>query len=221
MDKKELFNSIAKNYDRINNAISLFTHKNFRKKAINKIIGEHFEILDLCCGTGDITELLKQKYPNAKIIGIDFSSNMLDIARKRFPDTTFIENDITNLPFKNKSFDLCTISFGLRNVDNLEDVLRECYRILKPDGIFFNLDLGKPNKFWNIFLKPYMNVVVPFLGKLAHGNSMPLKYFSHSNEIFPSPDELKEKYEDLGFKQISRTDFLFGQVSSQICKKIS
>lgn len=219
MDKKNLFNSIAKNYDKINNFISLFTHKHFRKKAINEINDEHFDILDLCCGTGDITGILKQKYPNAKIIGIDFSSSMLDIARKRFSDTTFIENDVTNLPFKNESFDLCTISFGLRNVDDLENVLRECHRILKPNGIFFNLDLGKPNKFWNIFLKPYMNIVVPFLGKNACGNSMPLKYFSHSNEYFPSPDELKRIYQDIGFEQISRKDFLFGQISSQICKK--
>ena len=219
MDKKELFNSIAKDYDRINNAISLFTHKNFRKKAIDKIPDTHVKILDLCCGTGDIIELLKQKYPDAQITGIDFSLSMLDIAKKRFPDVDFVGHDVLDLPFDNETFDLCTISFGLRNTDNLKQVLKECYRVLKPNGIFFNLDLGKPNKFWNLFLKPYMSICVPFLGKLACGNSMPLKYFSHSNEAFPSPDELKEIYKNLGFKQISRKDFLFGQISSQICKK--
>lgn len=219
MDKKELFNTIAKDYDRINNCISLFTHKHFRKKAIDKIPDTHVKILDLCCGTGDTIYLLKQKYPNAEITGIDFSPSMLDIARKRFPDTNFIEHNVSVLPFENESFDLCTICFGLRNTDDLKQVLRECYRVLKPDGILFNLDLGKPNKFWNLFLKPYMNICVPLLGKLACGDSVPLKYFSHSNEKFPSPDWLKRIYEDLGLEQISRKDFLFGQISSQICKK--
>ena len=79
-NKKELFDTIAEKYDRINNAISLFTHTRFKKDAINKIPNEHYSILDLCCGTGDICELLKKKYPNSSIIGLDFSQKMLNIA---------------------------------------------------------------------------------------------------------------------------------------------
>lgn len=218
MDKKELFNSIAKNYDKINNSISLFTHSFFRKDAVNNIPDEHFKILDLCCGTGDICSLLQKKYTNAKITGIDFSKKMLEIAKKKYPKIHFTEQDVQNLPFEDNSFDLCTISFGLRNVDDIHKVLKEIRRVLTKDGIFFNLDLGKPNKFFNIFLKPYMNIFVPLLGKLVHGKSVPLKYFAHSNETFPSPDELKKIYETLGFEQLTRKDYLFGQISCQICK---
>ncbi|MBR1754039.1 ubiquinone/menaquinone biosynthesis methyltransferase [bacterium] len=221
MNKKELFNSIAKNYDRINDAISLYNHRFFRKKAINRIDkNSPKKILDLCCGTGDICRLLSKKYPDAKIIGVDFSANMLEIARKRLPDIEFIEHDIHILPFCNETFDICTISFGLRNVDDLQKVIKEIHRVLKPDGIFLNLDLGKPNKFWNIFLKPYMYVIVPILGKFANGSGLPLKYFVHSNETFPAPDKLKEIYSDFGLIQIQRFDYLFGQISCQICKKI-
>ena len=219
MDKKELFNSIANRYDSINNAISLNTHKNFKRHAIFCIPNEHFKILDICCGTGDMTEFLQKKYPNANITGIDFSKNMLDIAKKRLRNINFIEHDVTELPFENETFDLCVISFGLRNVNDLKKVLREIHRVLKLGGIFFNLDLGKPNKFWNIFLKPYMYCMVPFLGKLACGNSIPLKYFVHSNETFPHPNELEKIYKSFGFEQIKRKDYLFGQISCQICKK--
>ena len=221
MDKLELFNSIAKNYDKINNAISLFTHQSVRKKAINKLSDSHVKILDLCCGTGDIINLIRKKYPNSEITGIDFSENMLDIAKSKFKDINFIKQDISKdkLPFSDNSFDLCTISFGLRNVENMTSVLKEIYRVLEPNGTFFNLDLGKPNKFWNIFLKPFMYIYVPFAGKIANGNNLPLKYFVHSNEKFPHPDDLKKIYEKIGFKQITRKDFLFGQLSCQICKK--
>lgn len=218
MDKRELFNSIAKNYDKINNAISLFTHHFFRQNAINQICDKHYKILDLCCGTGDICRILQSKYPDAEITGIDFSHNMLEIAKKQLPKIKFIEQDVTTLPFEEKTFDLCTISFGLRNVDDLQKVLKEIKRVLKDEGIFFNLDLGKPNRFWNIVLKPYMYIFVPLLGKLSHGKSVPLKYFVHSNESFPSPENLKKIYESLGFEQFKRKDYLFGQISCQICK---
>lgn len=220
-NKKELFDTIAEKYDRINNAISLFTHNRFKKDAINKIPNEHYSILDLCCGTGDICELLKKKYPNSSIIGLDFSQKMLNIAKRKHQTINFLEHDITNLPFDNESFDLCTISFGLRNVEDMEKVLKEINRVLKKDGIFLNLDIGKPNKFWNMFLKPYMNILVPILGKLASGDILPFKYFVHSSLAFPSPDELKEKFFQNNLKQIYRKDYNFGQISCQICKKIN
>ena len=218
MDKKALFNSIANKYDKINDTISLFTHRRFRQRALAEIPDKDYEtIVDLCCGTGDMSEILKKRYPNSKIIGIDFSENMLNIARKRLPDVNFIENDISNLPLQSNSIDLCIISFGLRNVNNMDLVLSEIKRVLKPKGIFFNIDLGKPNKFWNIFLKPYMYIIVPILGKIACGQSIPLKYFVHSNETFPSPEELEKIYERFSLKHIMRKDFLFGQISCQIC----
>ena len=219
MNKKELFNLIAQKYDNINQAISLFTHKRFKKESLSKLSIEPRTIVDLCCGTGDIVGILKTMFPDAKIVGVDFSKNMLDIAVERYPDIEFLQQDVAKLPFEDESVDMCTISFGLRNVENMEEVLQECSRILKPDGIFFNLDLGKPNKFWNLFLKPYMYFVVPLLGKLACGHIAPLKYFVHSNENFPHPNELKVIYEKFCLQQISRKDFLFGQISSQICKK--
>lgn len=179
-------------------------------------------VLDLCTGTGDMANLLKEKYPNAQITGIDFSSEMLKIAKAKWgksPDIEFLEADCSQLPFESESFDLCIISFGLRNVENIEKVLREIYRVLKRDGIFINLDLGKPNKFFNLFLKPYMYIWVSLLGKLFHGDETPYKYLAASNEDFPSPKELVEMYQKIGFSDVKNKNYLFGQIASQISRK--
>lgn len=222
---KNLFNSISANYDKLNDIMSFGMHKRIKtnviKAACNVLAspGSPLTFLDLCTGTGDLAGLLRKEYPNAKIIGVDFSQNMLEIARKKHPGIEFIESDITNLPFNDKSFDLCVISFGLRNVENMQKALEEIYRVLKKDGIFINLDLSKPSKFLNLFLKPYMYLWIAFLGKIFHGNETPYKYLAHSNETFPSSEELVQIYEKIGFINIKTKNYLFGQMASQISKK--
>ncbi len=220
---KFLFNSISINYDKLNDIMSFCLHKKIKKKIVSDLhLPNNSKILDLCTGTGDLAGILKQKYPNTKIIGVDFSLNMLEIARKKyinFSDIEFIQADITHLPFENESFDLCVISFGLRNIEKMEQALQEIYRVLKPKGLFINLDLGKPNKFFNLFLRPYMYLWITFLGKLFNGDETPYKYLADSNETFPSPKELCKIYEKIGFFDIKNTNYLFGQISSQYAKK--
>ncbi len=101
-----------------------------------------------------------------KIIGVDFSDKMLEIARKKCSDIDFLEADCTQLPFEDKSFDLCTISFGLRNIENMEKALQEIYRVLKKGGVFVNLDFGQTEQILQLFLKPYMYLWVALLGKV-------------------------------------------------------
>lgn len=240
---KDLFNQISKNYDKLNNIMSFGLHRKIKLDVINKIhlspsplVGEgnfsargtsaekmgegyNYKCLDLCCGTGDLARILKDTYLQSEVIGVDFSQNMLEIARKKHPDIEFLEADCTQLPFEDESFDLCIISFGLRNIENMEKALKEIYRVLKKDGYFINLDLGKPNKFFNFFLKPYMYLWVSLLGKLFHGNETPYKYLAVSNETFPSQKELVKIFEMAGFSDIKNKNYLFGQIASQISKK--
>ena len=221
----ELFNSIAIDYDKLNDIMSFGLHRKIKKDIIKRALSQvaylskHTACLDLCTGTGDLAGLLKNKCPFAQIIGVDFSEKMLEIAKKKHPEINFIEADCAKLPFKDESFDLCTISFGLRNVENIENVLAEIYRVLKPNGIFINLDLGKPNKFFNFFLKPYMYFWVAFLGKFFHGDKTPYEYLAVSNETFPSQSGLVKIFEKNGFKNVKNKNYLFGQIASQICKK--
>ena len=249
---KDLFNSISENYDKLNDIMSFGLHKKIKRDVINQIENQFsifhfpFSILDLCTGTGDLAAILKEKYPEAKIIGIDFSPQMLEIARQKhnsipsplvgegeflgedtslrnscegYNNIDFLEADCTNLPFEDESFDLCTISFGLRNIEDMEKALQEIHRVLKKGGIFVNLDLGKPNKFFNLFLKPYMYVWVAFLGKVFHKDETPYKYLAASNETFPAPAELIKIYEKIGFSNVKSKNYLFGQIAAQISLK--
>lgn len=217
---KELFNRISGDYDKLNNIMSLGLHNIIKKDATkNLTLKQGAKILDLCTGTGDLAAILKKRYPDAKVIGVDFSPKMLDIAKEKHPDIKFVEADCSALPFENEEFDLCIISFGLRNVENIENVLFEIFRILKKGAIFINIDLGKPNRFWNFFLKPYMYIWISLMGKFFHGDETPYKYLAVSNEDFPSQSELIELYKKIGFTNPKNKNYVHGQIASQITFK--
>lgn len=214
---QKMFDSIAERYDFNNNLISLGLHKKIKELAIKKLkLNENSKILDLCTGTGDIAFFLKRKYPDASVIGIDFSSEMLKIAKqKNNSDINFQKADCTNLPFDDNSFDLCTISFGLRNIENQGSALKEIYRVLKKDGIFMHIDFGKSSN----FADKIFDLLVPSMVKIFYKNSIPYDYLLESKKTFKSPDELIKTFENHGFKFERRHDFLFGVISSQIMKK--
>ncbi|OLA95103.1 MAG: 16S rRNA (cytosine(1402)-N(4))-methyltransferase [Candidatus Melainabacteria bacterium LEY3_CP_29_8] len=218
---KELFNKLALNYDKNNNIISLYLHKLIKKDAIKKLkIKENTTILDLCTGTGDIIEyILKQQNAIKKIIGIDFSSKMLKIARKRFKkekNVKFINQNASKLPFCNSAFDYITISFGFRNIKHKIRTLKEIKRVLKPNGKIIHLDFGKSNWFINMIFE----FIVNFILKLFYKKSAPYKYLLKSKEDFYSPNELIKLFELRGFILEKRVDYLFGILSMQIYKKI-
>lgn len=217
---KGLFNSISKSYDKLNDIMSLGLHKKIKRDAIAQI-GDYKPktILDLCTGTGDLAGILKEKYPEAKIVGVDFSPQMLEIARQKYPEIEFLEADCTNLPFEDESFDLCVISFGLRNIEDMGKTIAEIHRVLRPYGLFINIDLGKPDKFFNFFLKPYLYLWVALLGKIFHGDETPYKYLAASNEDFPSQQDLMKLYKQYWFTPIKNKDYLLGQIAAQVSMK--
>jgi len=215
-----LFNLISKDYDKLNDIMSFGLHKSIKKDAIKNLkLDQSAKILDLCTGTGDLAGILQKTYTDCKIIGMDFSENMLKIAKEKYPNIEFIEADCTQLPFEDELFDLCVISFGLRNTEDISKALQEIHRVLKKDGYFINIDLGKPNKFLDIFCKPYMYLWVSFVGKLFHGDGMPYKYLAVSNEDFPSQSELVKIFKEIGFSDVKNKNYLLGQIASQISRK--
>ena len=146
---KNMFNALASRYDFMNFAISLGIQKIIKQKSVGLIkIKKGARIADLCCGTGEIAELLARNENVDKVFALDFSPEMLQIAKtKRKSDKIeFIESDCTNLPFESSSLDGCTLGFGLRNFENYEKVVSEIARVLKNGGFFLHLDLFKGNK---------------------------------------------------------------------------
>lgn len=213
---QSLFNGIAHNYDRLNDIMSFRQHRKVKKAALKGIkLPSEAKVLDLCTGTGDIAGILKEFYPSSQITGVDFSEKMLEIAKQKHPDINFIQGDVSMLSFEDETFDLCTISFGLRNTEILTQVLGEIYRVLKPGGIFINIDLGKPSGISNLILRPLLYSWTSLAGKFFHGDNQPYKYLAVSNEDFPSQFELVKIFQEIGFSDIQNTDFLFGQIASQ------
>ena len=213
---QNLFNQIAVRYDFMNNLISLGLHRAVKKSAIGLLdIKPHSRVLDACCGTGDIAEMIKKAEPLAEVTGLDFSENMLIFAKKRVKSVKFFQGDITNTDFPSESFDIVTMSFGLRNIQNPEKALFEINRILKHGGEFLHLDFGNKNILSGIF-----DIEAPVFAKIFTKDTEPYKYLIKSKEMFPSPDELILDFEKCGFKFKNRKDFLFGALSAQVMEKV-
>lgn len=206
-----MFNSIAEKYDFNNNIISFGLHKIVKKLAINSF-DINGKCLDLCSGTGDIAFLVKNR--GLEVIGFDFSEKMLEIARKKHPEIEFIQGDCTQLPFADNSFDLITISFGLRNIENYNKALEEIKRVLKPNGKFLHLDLAKKNSLANLIF----DNVIPVLINIFYKDKIPYEYLVKSKKLFFDEKALINLFQKHQFELIEIKDFLFGAISCQFCE---
>ncbi len=210
-----MFNTIADKYDLMNNLMSFGLHNFVKKSCLRNLdIKPHSRILDACCGTGDLSLFVKQIEPLADITGVDFSENMLEIARERVKNVEFLQADVTNLPYSENTFDFVLMGFGLRNIQNAEKALKEVYRVLKPSGEFLQLDFGRKTLASKIF-----DIEVPLVARIFGANPSSYKYLIKSKEVFPEPNELIEDFEKCGFSLKCRKDYLLGVISAQIMKK--
>ena len=211
---KNMFDKIANNYDFMNQIISFGTDKHIKSKCIDLLkLQPDSKVLDLCTGTGDLAGIIRNKFPAIDIIGVDFSENMLDIARKKHPGINFINADCTKLPFEDNSFDVITASYGLRNIEDYPSALKEIRRILKPDGQFLHLDFGEKTCTGKIF-----EILTPFIAKIFGQNYDAYKYLSQSKHNFWTPEELIDIVESFGFKNTAKKDFLFKSIACRIFK---
>ena len=213
---QKMFDEISKRYDFFNNLISFGTHKLIKYLAFKNLkIKKEDKILDLCTGTGDIPRILKNIEPKAEITGLDFSQNMIEIACKRHKDINFIKGDACNLNFKENFFDIVTISFGLRNIDNRYKALSEIYRVLKRGGYFAHLDFSPENKFSNFIFDKF----ALFFTRIFKGQKSAYEYLIQSKNEYKKPEDLIKEFEEHGFECIFKKGFLFNTIFVEICVK--
>ena len=222
LNKKEqvekMFDTISENYDGLNRVISFGTDIKWRKKVLATIIEHHPEsILDIATGTGDLAIKFAEKTSATKIIGLDLSEGMLSIARKKVADTElkyiieFIKGDSEALPFKDNMFDAITVSFGIRNFENLEKGLSEILRVIKPNGLFIILETSVPTKF--PFKQGYQfhsKIVLPLIGKLFSKDKVAYNYLSESASVFPYGEKLNNILRKIGFINVINKPQTFG-----------
>lgn len=221
---KNMFDKLSADYDFMNNIITFGLHKNIKRKSVNNAgIKPGDKILDVCTGTGDISIITSKEFgASIEITAVDFSEKMLEIAQKRakkYKNINFLQADALNLPFADSSFDVVFISFGLRNLVDINSGILELKRVIKDNGVLVNIDMGKPRHIFGLLLKLYMSLIVPLLGNFFHKDAIPYKYLFNSSQDFPDQDELEEIYLKAGFKNVKKYNFLFGAIAQQIAVK--
>jgi demethylmenaquinone methyltransferase/2-methoxy-6-polyprenyl-1,4-benzoquinol methylase len=194
----------------MNNILSFRQHKYWRKFTMNKMnVQEVQTAIDLCCGTCDWTISLAQKSKKGKIIGLDFSQNMLDYGAIKLKDLNLeqqvilVQGNAMSLPYDDNSFDYATIGFALRNVPDLEQVIREMRRVVKPGGKIVSLELSKPT--WEPFKSLYyfyFQKVLPLLGKLIVKRYEQYKWLPESLIHFPDYKQLAEIFRKAGLTEV-------------------
>jgi demethylmenaquinone methyltransferase/2-methoxy-6-polyprenyl-1,4-benzoquinol methylase len=215
---REMFTSIAPRYDLLNHVLSfnidrLWWWRTARSfDAILKRPGAH--VLDLCCGTGDMTFALGRRADSGgtRIIGADFSHAMLQRAEVKGRGTAlrWIEADALHLPLPDGSFDLVTAAFGFRNLADYDAGLREIARVLRPGGECGILDFGEPRGLIGQVYRVYFKKILPAVGTVLSGVRGPYAYLPASVERFPAPEEMLERMRQAGFTEVSWTPYTFG-----------
>jgi len=215
---REMFTAIAPRYDLLNHVLSCnIDHLWWRRTArtFSHILSQpEASVLDLCCGTGDMTFALRRRAGKSspKILGADFSHAMLTRADQKSEGTTlrWVEADALNLPFVAGSFNLVTSAFGFRNLANYDAGLSEIARVLRPGGECGILDFGEPAGVIGKLYRFYFRIVLPKVGTLISGVKGPYAYLPVSVARFPEPSEMLERMQRAGFRDVSWTPYTFG-----------
>jgi demethylmenaquinone methyltransferase/2-methoxy-6-polyprenyl-1,4-benzoquinol methylase len=215
---REMFTSIAPRYDLLNHVLSFNVDRWWWWKTARSFAcvlkRPDARVLDLCCGTGDMTFALRRQAgkSSARILGVDFSHAMLQRANGKAVGTSldFVEADALCLPFPDEQFDLITAAFGFRNLADYDAALREMVRLLRPGGECGILDFGEPGGLMGKLYRIYFRRVLPAIGTLISGVRGPYAYLPASVERFPSPQEMLGRMRRAGFREASWTPYTFG-----------
>lgn len=204
---REMFGRIAKRYDLLNHLLSGNVDKRWRRivsaRVREKLSSKDAHVLDVACGTGDLSLALFDN-TGARVVGTDFCRPMLELAaRKTANRIPLIEGDALNLPFRDGSFEVVTIAFGLRNLASVEGGLAELRRVLKPGGWVAVLEFSKPA---NAILRPlfglYFTRALPLMGGLISGSRSAYSYLPASVQKFPDQRQLSLLMEQAGLEQV-------------------
>ncbi len=216
-DKTELVNSVFSkvhsNYDLMNDIMSLGVHRLWKRNLIQWMKPQPGnKIIDVAAGTGDLAKMISVKNQNKNFFYcVEPNKEMLNTGKvklKSFTNIKWYLNSAEKLPFKENTFDFYTISYGIRNVIDINQCLKEAYRVLKPGGRFFCLEFSKvKNEILNLLYQQYSKLI-PLIGKIVVGSEEPYEYLVNSIDKFYNQDELvdlleKNKFSNIEFRNLS------------------
>jgi demethylmenaquinone methyltransferase / 2-methoxy-6-polyprenyl-1,4-benzoquinol methylase len=206
----KVFEKISDNYDKMNSVISFQQHIKWRKDTMKRMnVKQGSKALDVCCGTADWTIALAEAVgPSGEVTGLDFSQNMLNVGIEKVKElglkqVKLIHGNAMELPFPDNSFDYVTIGFGLRNVPDYLQVLKEMHRVVKPGGIAVCLETSQPTLWgYKQLYYFYFRHIMPMFGKLFAKSYQEYSWLHESARDFPGMKELARMFETAGFKDV-------------------
>lgn len=230
---KELFARIAPRYDLINDLQSFGLHRLWKRHMTSLADPRPGKVaLDLCCGTGDLALALTRR--GAKVVGVDFSEAMLEVALKRTdrssespvgsaavsPIPSYVQSDALLIPFVDGAFDIVTVAYGLRNLADVKAGLSEMARVAKPGARLLVLDFGKPaNALWRSVYFTYLKLFVPVLGRIFCGNAEAYAYILESLKHYPAQLGVAAQMREIGLVNVRVVNFLGGIMSINFAQR--
>ncbi|MGC1870681.1 MAG: ubiquinone/menaquinone biosynthesis methyltransferase [Acidobacteriaceae bacterium] len=220
---QSMFNGIAPRYDLLNHVLSANVDRIWWRRTARTFVpilrNPDSAVLDMCCGTGDMTlALLRQRPANSKpVVALDFSHEMLERAKEKFASPDFkafgvitMEADALHMPLPDHSIDLITTAFGFRNLANYEAGLREIARVLRSGAQVGILDFNEPDGLFGKIYSVYFRHILPRIGRSLSGASAPYEYLPQSVHRFPKPEEMLAMMQACGFIQATWIPYTFG-----------
>jgi demethylmenaquinone methyltransferase / 2-methoxy-6-polyprenyl-1,4-benzoquinol methylase len=224
---KEIFSTITAKYDFLNHLLSFRRDIAWRRFAVSKM---HFfqtnKFLDVACGTGDLSIAAALCYPFIRITGIDFIAEMLRMGEKKVAcrgladKISFLQADALDLPFNDNIFDVTGIAFGIRNIPDKAQALKEMLRVTVPGGQVMILEMTFiQNRLLKIFYYLYLNYLLPMLTKIFSTNTAAYYYLADSIMNFPPPAAFAQMMKDAGMTNIKKYPLTFGVTYLHIGEK--
>lgn len=207
-----MFDEVAKTYDKTNDMLS-FGQARLWRRAVRKAIAPKApdRILDIAAGTG--TSSMALRGDGITVVAADFSKGMLEQGRKLYPELEFVFADAMKLPFKDGEFDVVTMSFGLRNVENHKVALGEFFRVLKPGGRLVICEFSHVGGVFGPLYRLYLKHILPRLSALFSKTPEAYDYLSESIAAWPNQADLKRDIEKAGFSQVKFRNLTLGVVA--------
>ena len=220
---RQMFARLAPRYDLINRIITLGQDSHWRKETIDHLeLAEHDRVLDLGTGTGGLAFEIVRREPQTQVIAVDFTPQMIRIGKNRDYHTgvAWVIADVVQLPFADATFDAVVSGFVLRNILDIDQMLKEQHRILKSQGRIACLETSPPTKnLLSLLIGFYLRFIVPVLGRLLSGDGKAYRYLEQSTHTFLATDTLSQRFCSADFDAIQISHHMFGNVAIHWARK--
>lgn len=224
---EQLFDNIAPTYDALNHTLSFGFDRAWRRKAIRSLAAcNPASVLDVATGTGDFALAIARELKLNQVTAVDISEGMMSVGREKAAReglhevVCFQKEDCSHLSFSDESFDAVSVTFGVRNFENLDACLCEIHRVLNKGGHLVLLELSYPhNRLWRFLFNIYSKVVMPVVGRLISGDDSAYTYLPETMAAFPQGEVMREILLKNGFSQVSFRRLTMGICTLYIAEK--